>query len=98
MQSLMPHTTQITCFGMSECGGSVAMCDPDDPLPLRSKCSGRALPGIDIEVRDPETSKALARGEPGEIVARGRGVFSGYYNDPEKTEAALLGRRMVPDR
>ncbi len=89
MQSLMPHTTQITCFGMSECGGSVAMCDPEDPLPLRSKCSGRALPGIDIEVRDPETSKALAQGEAGEIVARGRGVFSGYYNDPEKTEAAF---------
>ena len=89
MQSLMPHTTQITCFGMSECGGSVAMCSPDDPLMLRSESSGKALPGIDIEVRDPETGKALAHGEPGEIVARGRGVFSGYYNDPEKTEAAF---------
>ena len=89
MQALMPHTTQITCFGMSECGGSVAMCSPDDPLMLRSESSGKALPGIDIEVRDPETGKALAHGEPGEIVARGRGVFSGYYNDPEKTEAAF---------
>ena len=89
MQSLMPHTTQITCFGMSECGGSVAMCNPDDPLPLRSECSGQALPGIDIEVRDPETGETLAHGEPGEIVARGRGVFRGYYNDPEKTEAAF---------
>jgi len=89
MQALMPHTTQITCFGMSECGGSVAMCHPDDPLPLRSECSGNALPGIDIEVRDPETGETLAHGEPGEIVARGRGVFSGYYNDPKKTEAAF---------
>jgi acyl-CoA synthetase (AMP-forming)/AMP-acid ligase II len=89
MQALMPHTTQITCFGMSECGGSVAMCNPDDPLPLRSECSGKALPGIDIEVRDPETGMTLAHDEPGEIVARGRGVFSGYYNDPEKTEAAF---------
>ncbi len=89
MQSLMPHTTQITCFGMSECGGSVAMCNPDDPLPLRSECSGQALPGIDVEVRDPETGETLAHGEPGEIVVRGRGVFRGYYNDPEKTEAAF---------
>jgi len=89
MQALMPHTTQITCFGMSECGGSVAMCYPDDPLPLRSECSGKALPGIDIEVRDPETGETLAHGAPGEIVARGRGVFSGYYNDPKKTEAAF---------
>ena len=65
------------------------MCNPDDPLPLRSECSGSALPGIDIEVRDPETGETLAHGEPGEIVARGRGVFSGYYNDPGKTEAAF---------
>mgnify|MGYP003322538062 FL=1 len=89
MQALMPHTTQITCFGMSECGGSVAMCNPDDPPALRSECSGKALPGIDIEVRDPDTGKTLAHGEPGEIVARGRGVFNGYYNDPQKTEAAF---------
>jgi len=89
MQALMPHTTQITCFGMSECGGSVAMCHPDDPLPLRSECSGKALPGIDIEVRDPETGETLAHDECGEIVARGRGVFSGYHNDTEKTEAAF---------
>jgi acyl-CoA synthetase (AMP-forming)/AMP-acid ligase II len=89
MQTLMPHTTQITCFGMSECGGSVAMCNPGDPLPLRSECSGNALPGIEIAVRDPGTGETVAHGEPGEIVVRGRGVFSGYYNDPEKTEAAF---------
>ncbi len=89
MQALMPHTTQITCFGMSECGGSVAMCHPSDPLVMRSECSGKALPGVEIAVRDPETGKPLANGEPGEIVARGRGVFSGYYNDPAKTKAAF---------
>ena len=89
MQALMPHTTQITCFGMSECGGSVAMCSPDDPVALRSQCSGKALPGIEIEVRDPETGETLAPGERGEIVARGRGVFGGYYNDPAKTAAAF---------
>lgn len=89
MQALMPHTTQITAFGMSECGGSVAMCNPDDPISLRSQCSGKALPGIEIEVRDPDNGDTLAQGERGEIVARGRGVFSGYYNDPEKTAAAF---------
>lgn len=89
MQNLMPHTTQITCFGMSECGGSVAMCNPDDPLALRSECSGKALPGIEIEIRDPESGQTLPVGECGEIVARGRSIFSGYYNDPEKTAAAF---------
>ncbi len=89
MQAMMPHTTQITCFGMSECGGSVAMCDPDDPLTLRSQCSGKPLPGIEIEVRDPETGERLAPGERGEIVARGRGVFGGYHNDSAKNAAAF---------
>ena len=89
MQTLMPHTTQITAFGMSECGGSVAMCNPDDSITLRSECSGKALPGLEIAVRDPETGDTLAPGERGEIVVRGVGVFSGYYNDPEKTAAAF---------
>ena len=89
MQALMPHTTQITAFGMSECGGSIAMCAPEDSVALRSQCSGKALPGIEIEVRDPETGETLGPGERGEIVARGRSVFRGYYNDPAKTEAAF---------
>ena len=65
------------------------MCNPDDSIALRSECSGKALPGLEIAVRDPETGDTLAPGERGEIVVRGVAVFSGYYNDPEKTEAAF---------
>jgi fatty-acyl-CoA synthase len=89
MQERMPHTKQITSFGMSECGGSLAMCEPDDSLALRSECSGLALPGIEIEIRHPETGASLEPGERGEICASGRGVFTGYYNDPEKTAASF---------
>lgn len=85
MQEQMPYTTQITSFGMSECGGSIAICKPDDPIEIRSHCSGMALPDIEIEIRDPDTGVKLGSGERGEIVARGRGVFSGYHNDPVKT-------------
>ncbi len=89
MQRRMPHTTQITVFGMTETGGSVAMCDPTDSLALRTECSGRALPGNEIEIRDSNSGKTMPAGEPGEIVVRGRGVFSGYFNDPEKTAASF---------
>jgi len=85
MQARMPHTCQITVFGMTETGGSAAMCDPADSLALRSECSGRALPGNEIQIRDAATGAELPPGEPGEIVARGPGVFAGYYNAPEKT-------------
>ncbi len=89
MQERMPHTTQITVFGMTETGGSVAMCEPTDPLDLRSETSGRALAGDEIQIRDPETGAPLGPDERGEIVARGRGVFSGYHNDPVKTAEAI---------
>lgn len=85
MQERMPHTVQITVFGLTETGGSAAMCEPTDSLALRSDCSGRALPGNQIEVRDPDTGEALSPSATGEIVVRGRGVFAGYFNAPKKT-------------
>ena len=85
MQERMPNTVQITVFGMTETGGSAAMCKPGDSLALRSNCSGRALPGNQIEVRDPDTGATVSTGATGEIVVRGRGVFAGYYNAPQKT-------------
>jgi fatty-acyl-CoA synthase len=85
MQKRMPHSTQITCFGMTETGGSVAMCEVKDTLRVRSDCSGRALPGNQIEIRDPETGVKVQANEIGEIVVRGVGVFDGYFNAPQKT-------------
>jgi fatty-acyl-CoA synthase len=89
MQERMPHTTQITVFGMTETGGSVAMCERQDSLAHRTETSGFALPGNEIEIRDPDTGASLDPGEPGEIVARGRGVFSGYHRAPEKSAASF---------
>jgi fatty-acyl-CoA synthase len=89
MQSRMPHTVQLTAFGMTECGGSAALSSPDDSLELRSNCSGFALPGDEIEVRDPDSGAVMPPGQRGEIVVRGRGVFAGYHNDPVKTAASF---------
>jgi acyl-CoA synthetase (AMP-forming)/AMP-acid ligase II len=90
MQSKMPHTVQVTAFGMTECGGSAAISDPDDSLLLRSECSGFALPGSEIEVRDPDSGAVLGPGLRGEIVLRGPGVFAGYHNDAEKTARSFF--------
>jgi len=88
MQERMPQTSQITAYGLSECGGSVVMCDPDDPLDARTANSGRALPGNEIEIRDGQ-GRQLGAGERGEICVRGRGVFGGYHGDRAATEEAF---------
>jgi len=44
------------------------------------------LPGVELRVTDPETGKAVAQGEIGVIEVRGRNVFAGYWNMPEKTK------------
>ena len=85
LQDRMPHTAQVTVFGMTESGGSVAMGDRSDTADVRAGSSGKALPGDEIEIRDPDTGRVVESGVKGEIVIRGVGVFSGYHNDPQKT-------------
>ena len=89
LQEKMPHTKQITVFGMTETGGSVCMGNRNLSDIERTQTSGSALPGNEIEIRDPETNEKLPPNTPGEIVARGIGVFSGYHNAPEKNAEAI---------
>ena len=84
LQAKMPHTKQITVFGMTETGGSVCMGNRELSDVERTQTCGPALPGNEIEIRDPETNQKLPPNTPGEIVAKGIGVFSGYHNSPEK--------------
>ena len=89
MQERMPGTVQVTAFGMTETGGSIVLCETSDPLELRSETSGKALPGNEVRVVDPETGADMAPRGKGEIITRGRGVFRGYHNDPVKTAEAF---------
>ena len=84
LQAKMPHTKQITVFGMTETGGSVCMGNHELTDAERAQTSGPALPGNEIEIRDPVTNEKLPPNTLGEIVARGIGVFSGYHKSPEK--------------
>ena len=84
LQNKMPHTKQITVFGMTETGGSVCMGNRELSDLERTQTCGPALIGNEIEIRDPDTNEKLPPNTPGEIVARGIGVFAGYHNAPEK--------------
>jgi long-chain acyl-CoA synthetase len=50
---------------------------------------GRPLPDTESRLVDPDTGKAVADGEVGELVVRGPQVMKGYFNNPHATEAVL---------
>ncbi len=56
---------------------------------IRWGSHGKAIPGNEIRILDPESGATMPTGEPGEIVLRSPGVFKGYWNKPEATEKTL---------
>ncbi len=89
MQRRMPHSVQISSYGLTECGGVVAFSDPEDTLEQRCTSSGIPFDGVEVEIRDLDTGKPAPPDQPGEIVVRGYCVFDGYHKDPEKTAQAV---------
>jgi len=84
---LLPDVAFTNAYGLTETSSTISLLGPDDhraaaassdPEVRRRLASvGRALPGVEIEVRD-EDGKPVAPGEPGEIHVRGEQV-SGEY-------------------
>jgi acyl-[acyl-carrier-protein]-phospholipid O-acyltransferase / long-chain-fatty-acid--[acyl-carrier-protein] ligase len=52
---------------------------------------GKALPGIAIQIRHPETDEPLSLHEFGMLWVRGANIFEGYLNEPERSAEVLRG-------
>ncbi|MDE0650266.1 MAG: AMP-binding protein, partial [Gammaproteobacteria bacterium] len=50
---------------------------------------GVPLPGVEMRIVNEDTGKPCERGEVGELQTRGPHVFSGYWNDPDKTSRSF---------
>jgi long-chain acyl-CoA synthetase len=68
-------------YGMTEAAPVIAVQRPGDKLLVGSV--GRALPGIDVKLHEPDE-----RGV-GEVIARGPNVMIGYYQNASATDAVL---------
>ncbi len=75
------------CYGSSE-HPTISSGRPEDPLDKRADTDGRICPGTEIKIIDDE-GRAVAVGEPGEILTRGPEMFTSYTN-PEYTRASRL--------
>jgi acyl-CoA synthetase (AMP-forming)/AMP-acid ligase II len=61
---------------------------PDDPDEDAEWTVGRALPGVEVAVRD-GSGEVAAAGEVGEVVLRSPAVMSTYHRDPAATRAVF---------
>ncbi len=93
---LFPDTNFTNAYGLTETSSTVTVLGPDDhrvaaasedPEVRRRLVSvGRALPTLEIEIRD-ENGKALGPGESGEIYVRGEQVSGEYLSKGSMLEA-----------
>jgi long-chain acyl-CoA synthetase len=80
-------------YGLSETMGVTTILGPaqhalDGGL-SKLRSAGRAVPGVEIEVRDPVTGEGMPVDETGEIVVRGSSVTPGYWRNPDATAEAF---------
>ncbi|MCX3286741.1 FadD3 family acyl-CoA ligase [Streptomyces sp. NEAU-H22] len=80
--------TVLTAYGLSEASGIVTMGRRGDDPTVIASTSGRAVPGTEVRVVDPE-GRPLGPGLPGEVLVRGFNVMRGYYEDERATAEVL---------
>ncbi len=84
------HMTEIVIvYGQTEASPGCTMSSTDDPLEVRVATVGKALPGVECKIVDPETGEDLPDEVTGEFVARGYNIMKGYYKMPGATAAAI---------
>ncbi|MHB8696151.1 MAG: AMP-binding protein [Solirubrobacteraceae bacterium] len=82
-------------FGMTETSPVTTFVRLDDTLEHRCATVGQVMPHTECKIVDPASGLTVARGEPGEFLARGYCVMRGYWNDPERTSEAIDASRWM---
>jgi fatty-acyl-CoA synthase len=76
-------------YGLTEASPVITQTDTQDSLEHRVGTVGRVLPGLEVKVVGPDSLEPLPAGTSGELMVRGHGNMTGYYNKPKETAAAL---------
>jgi long-chain acyl-CoA synthetase len=79
-----PGAAVYSMYGLTETKRTLYL--PPDQLDRRPGSVGIAIPGTEVWIED-EAGNRLGPGEMGELVARGRHVMRGYWEDPQATAA-----------
>lgn len=87
--ALLPDTEIVALFGQTEMSPVTCVLEGKDAI-RKVATVGRPAPQVSIRVVDQDMVD-VPPGEIGEIVYRGPGTMSHYWNDPEGTAAAFAG-------
>jgi len=77
------------CYGLTESSPVMTQTRYDDDIIVKVETVGRALPGVEVTIRNPETGEECPDGVHGEFCCRGYNSMKGYYKMPEATEACI---------
>jgi fatty-acyl-CoA synthase len=76
-------------YGLTEASPIITQTATTDDIEHRVATVGRPIPGFDVRIVAPGSLEPLPPGQQGELVARGHGIMTGYYNKPAETAAAI---------
>ncbi|MEN9629744.1 MAG: hypothetical protein RJA10_2971 [Pseudomonadota bacterium] len=80
-------------YGMTEQSGVVSVLGPEDhenpAVAHRLVSAGKAIPGVEIEIRDPASGQPVPTGQAGEIWVRSEQIMAGYWGKPQATADAI---------
>lgn len=79
----------VIVFGQTEASPGCTMTTTSDSIDKRVNTVGRAFPGVECKIIDPESGAELPINTPGEFCARGYNIMKGYYKMPEATAQAI---------
>ena len=87
----MPNAGLLQAYGMTETAGTISLLPPEDHVlegNERMRSAGKAVPGVEIEVRGPD-NKELPLGEIGEVCIKSPSNTAGYWKLPEATASTI---------
>jgi len=84
------HMNEVTiCYGLTESSPVMTQTRYDDGITVKVETVGRALPGVEVTIRNPETGEECPDGVHGEFCCRGYNTMKGYYKMKEATDACI---------
>ncbi|MDL4817267.1 D-alanine--poly(phosphoribitol) ligase [Actinomadura opuntiae] len=97
LQRLRPQARIVNCYGATE-SMACSFTDVPNPIPddLERLSIGFAHPGAEMMIMDGAGHPIEQPGVVGEIHLRSPALFSGYWDDPQATAAALVPDPLDP--